>query len=478
MTVSAADDILRAGGNAVDAAVAAFFMSWVAEPCMSSGGGGAFAQVYAARRQETVLYDFFCQTPRKKRAVSEADFYSVTVDFGDTTEDFHIGKGSTGVPGAVAGAFALHTDFGSLPLSEIIQPAVAAAKNGVTVVPFQQHDFALLEPILATEAQGRKLFFRNEKLVQTGDTMYMPAFADFLEVLASEGKDLFYRGEIAQSIAEDYRSKGGFLTLADFENYEVLRKKPQRFAYRDYDISTNAAPAYGGLLLRKALQLLEKETLPHDLFSAAHFAILEKVFTEVEKYSRNPERLFGENRNIISPSRHGNTTHFSIVDKDGNAVALTASNGEGCGYFIENTDIQLNNMLGEAALLPAGFHSWQTDVRLPSMMSPTLVFDKMKKLCVVTGSSGAGRIVPAIAQSLHYILDGKMSVAEAVNAPRMHVAHGKTNAEPDWKNLRKNERLVRWKESSLFFGGVNAVTTFGGDLRAEADGRRDGAVSS
>jgi len=481
LTTEAAIDILNEGGNAVDAAVAAFFMTWVVEPCMSSGGGGGFANIFSAKAGKAYLYDFFCQTPKSKRPISEADFYPVTVDFGDTTEEFQIGRGSTGVPGAIAGAFAMHSDFGTIPMRELVQPAMNAAKNGIKVVPFQQMDFRLLEPILAVEEKGRELFFKNDKLVEVGDEMRMPALADFLDYLSREGRNAFYRGEIAQKIAVDYREKGGFLTLEDFENYRVLVKKPLRFSYRDYSILTNPGPAYGGLLIEKAMQLIENETVNGSLFSFEHLSQLQKVFSKTEQYSKNPKQLFSTNRNTISHSQRGNTTHFSIVDKDGNAVGLTASNGEGCGYFVENTDIQLNNMLGEAALLPAGFHSWEVDTRLPSMMSPTLVLDKLENLCMVTGSSGAGRIAPAIAQTLHYVLDGKMPINEAVNAPRMHVAHGELNLEPNWASVPENndfEQKIRlWEQQSLFFGGVNAITRNGDDLVAGADQRRDGFTS-
>ena len=455
-------------------------MSWVAEPCMSSAGGGAFAQVYSARKRERYLYDFFCQTPRHKRPLDEADFYPITVDFGDVTENFQVGKGSTGVPGAVAGVIALHRDFGSMPLREIVRPAVDAASRGVEVVTFQQTDFRLLEPILATEAKGRELFFRNERLTEVGEVMTMPAMADFLDYMAREGKDAFYRGEVAQKIVKDYAEHGGFLTSDDFANYEVIVRRPLTFRYRDYHISTNPAPAYGGLLIRKIMQLLTAETPTADLFSFSHLQKLKNALAAAEIYSQNPEHLFDSDRNIISPVRRGNTTHFSIIDGAGNAVSLTASNGEGCGYFVENTDIQLNNMLGEAALLPAGFHSWQPDTRLPSMMSPTLAFNALQELQVVTGSSGAGRIAPAVAQSLHYILDGKMPVAEAVNAPRMHVAAGTVNLEPGWCALPSAdcfpETVKPWQKKSLFYGGVNAVTSFNGDLQAGADARRDGCA--
>ena len=139
-TAAAAAEVLKIGGNAVDAAIAAFFTSFIAEPCMSSAGGGAFANVFFEGKPR--LYDFFCQTPRNKRPVSAVNFFPITVDFGDTTEEFHVGHGSVAVPGSIAGAFRLHRDFGSIPMRELVQPAMAFAKKwgwarAISVLRFQ-----------------------------------------------------------------------------------------------------------------------------------------------------------------------------------------------------------------------------------------------------------------------------------------------------------------------------------------------------
>ncbi|MFN7118422.1 MAG: gamma-glutamyltransferase, partial [Saprospiraceae bacterium] len=156
-TAQAAAEILKSGGNAVDAAIAALLMTWVAEPCLSSAGGGGFALVRTANG-DTKLFDFFCQTPKARRPMSEVDFFPVVVNFGDAQETFHVGKGATATPGAVAGVFTLHQQYGSLPMRELVQPAITAAKEGVQVKDFQRFSFQLLEPILRLSEHGQKRF--------------------------------------------------------------------------------------------------------------------------------------------------------------------------------------------------------------------------------------------------------------------------------------------------------------------------------
>jgi len=489
LTAEAAVEILKAGGNAVDAAIAAFLVSWVAEPCMTGGGGGAFACLYTPTGQ-SFLFDFFCQTPLKKRPVEEVEFFPVEVHFTDFTEIFHVGKGSSAVPGNVAGVFALHEHFGSLPMKELVQPAIEHAKNGVVVNEFQRLDLELLRNILELDERAKEIFFAKGELVKVGETTHLPRLADFLDCLSREGRDLFYKGEIAQKIAADYQaSNGGYLTLADFENYEVIVRKPLTFNYKGNTILTNSLPSIGGSLIVLGLAHLGKLPVPTRHLSEQHFKQLLAVLGKFDRQSRHVEDLFSalkdlfnfpaNNQNGASQKR-GSTTHFNILDQWGNAVALTSSLGEGCGYFVESADIHLNNMLGESALLPNGFHSWQINVRLSSMMAPTMVLDEEKQLKAVMGSGGASRIPSAILQVLHYLLDYNLPVKEAVNAPRVHVEHGIFNVEkgfqkpPSFPSI--GNTMKEWSSKSLFFGGVHAIVRENDSLTTAGDERRDGVV--
>jgi gamma-glutamyltranspeptidase/glutathione hydrolase len=307
----------------------------------------------------------------------------------------------------------------------------------------------------------------------------MPAFADFLDYMSREGKDAFYRGEVAGKIIHG-QVESGFLTRQDLEEYRVLIRKPLTFDYHGKIVHTNPLPSIGGTLMAHYLKHLSMETLSEQAGDQTFVQNLFRALARCESLDRRPEALGLSLSYLLSNKKHGSTTHFNVVDKWGNAIALTATNGEGCGSFVEGTDIQLNNMLGEAALLPDGFHTWTPDVRLSSMMSPTIVTDLSGALEVVTGTGGASRIPSAITQTLHYLLDYHYSVEQAVNAPRVHLGHGVFNVEPGFDhNLSVGdfkEELKLWNEQSLFFGGVHTIVSRNGSLYASGDERRDGVV--
>lgn len=475
LTVQAADDVLRAGGNAVDAAIAAFLMTWVAEPCMSSAGGGAFAMV-CLDKQPAILYDFFCQTPHYKRPISEIEFFPITIDFGDEKEVFHVGKGASAVPGAVAGAYELHRRYGTISMRELVQPAIDAAKRGVTVNGFQHFDFDLVSPILKLDPRGRAIFFPNDRVAQVGERIHLTQMADFLEVLAHEGQDFFYRGEIAKQIVSDYES-GGFLRREDFNNYEVIVRKPLQFPYRDKIIYTNPAPSIGGSIVALTMAEFAKKNKFDHYLTDNYIQTIHDIFESVDKLGKEPAML----HSAVQQWRQktwGSTTHLNVADKHGNAVSLTATIGEGCGYFIPGTDILMNNILGEAVLLPKGFHSWEENVRLASMMSPTIVMNQEKHPEIVLGTGGASRIAFAISQVLHLIIDHGLSVEEAVKAPRLHLEHNVFQVEAGFKDIPSasnfSQELKLWLRQSLFFGGVHVLQRQNGQWSAAGDDRRDG----
>ena len=491
-TLEAASEILRAGGNAFDAGIAAYIASFVAEPCMSSAGGGAFANTYRPG-EKPLVFDFFCQTPRHKRPLSEADFFPVEVNFGDTVETFHIGYGSTAVPGSIAGIFALHEKLGSMPMSELVQPAIQLAKEGVEINRFQYFDFQLLEEILKQDPKGQPIFFPKDQLIGVGEKMRMPGFADFLGYMAQEGKDSFYRGEVAQKIVSDYQQRGGFLTLDDFQKYEVIIREPLHFRYRNRHILTNPLPGTGGALLALACGLNPPVDSSATSHGAAYLQRLHQLQEAVDQVDKIPAALALQLSKLYRSSetglqllqqgsdrKWGSTSHFNIVDRWGNAISLSTTNGEGCGYFVEGTDIQLNNMLGEAALLPGGFHSWSTDVRLSSMMTPTIVLDEQQKLETILGSGGASRIPSAIFQVLQYLIDYQLPLSEAISAPRTHLEHNTFNQEPGIKHQLPDsdipQKQVIFSEPSMFFGGVHTISRQGDHYLAYGDARRDGVA--
>ncbi len=478
-TADTALEILNAGGNAFDAAIAAMMSAFVAEPAMMSGGGGAFANIRKADGT-CLIYDFFSQTPRHKRPVHEVDFFPIEVDFGTTVETFHVGKGSTAVPGSIAGIFELHKNLGTMPMSKLVELPIQYAKEGAVIDEFQYLDLSLLENIFRIDPSAQPIFFKDGVLKKVGDTIKMPGFADFLEYMAKEGKNAFYKGEVAAKIIKDFKEGGGYLTKEDFDNYEVIIRKPLIFGYKGKSVFTNPFPSIGGKLIAHTMHFLEEEPFVGECLGDDHLKRLYKTMKRTDALGKYSHALKSSFHSILKNKKHGSTSHFSIVDKWGNAIGLTMTVGEGSGYFVENTDIQLNNMLGEAALLPDGFHSWDPDIRLSSMMAPTIVLDENQKIEIVTGSAGASRIAAVIAQLLHYLIDYNLSVEQAVNFPRVHFEHGTFNVEPGFKrNIDAaffEDELKEWDNTSLFFGGAHTIVGRKGSLYASGDDRRSGVV--
>ena len=467
-TARAAALLLEDGGNAFDAAIAAFFASFVTEPCMSSPGGGAFANIFTATGQSLFL-DCFCQTPHSKQLQGPVDFEPMVVDFGSTSETFYVGMGTIAVPGIIAGIDYIHQHFATRPLSVLVQPALELAREGVEMNDFQNFDIRVLEVIMTREEECRNIFYPDGKALPVGSTLRMPALADYLEYLVKTGKREFYEGEFARQLVADCQARGGYLTREDLARYEVNVSKPLQFKYRNRTVLTNPLPSVGGTLLGLMLRKLETAYQGHyPPASPGHVQTLQQIFDEVYRIERTLPNL---------NKKWGSTSHFNIVDRAGNAINITMSNGEGCGYMVPGTNVMLNNMLGEASLLPNGLHSWIPDTRLSSMMSPTLVLDALGQLEIALGTGGGSRIPAAIAQVLHYLIDFELPVAEAVAAARLHQEHGELNLEPDLVGQHRPQpdlKVVNWKEPAMFFGGVHSIQRQGTAFHAAADDRREG----
>lgn len=486
-TVEAAEIILNQGGNAVDAAIAAYLVSFIAEPCMASIGAGGFAMINDTK--DVKMVDFFCQTPKKKKSIAEQDFFPIEVDFGNTQEEFHVGKGSCAVPGAIAGIYKMHEIWGRIPMEELIEPALNWSKEGVYVDKFQAYDFTLLQKIFHLAPKGRELFFdEKDALIVEGDTIKMPQFNDFLEALKHEGQDLFYKGEIARQIGKDMR-EGGHLTRTDFENYQVSVLDPVSFDFFENKIYTTGFPSVGGMLITAILNTFQDMAAQKHMpfLSLDHFQTLVNTFSTTQKLQNNPINIsnfliqkFGINTSIRSTSRGskwGGTSHFNVIDSEGMTVCLTTSIGEGSGYFIEGTDMQMNNMLGEEALMPNGFHNWDCDVRLQSMMSPTIAIDGLGNTVLGIGSGGAGRIPYAISQAMINMLYFGLNPHQAVEAPRIHLQDGRIEMETGFDlNPTFFDQVNMWDSKSLFFGGTNLIHRKNHKMGGVADQRRFGAV--
>jgi gamma-glutamyltranspeptidase/glutathione hydrolase len=472
-TAQAAADVLGAGGNAVDAAIAAACVSFSAESALTGLGGGGYMLV-APAAGDPVLLDFFVEAPgRGADPAQRSELLPISVSFGDVVQVFNVGPASVGTFGVPAGLCEAARRFGSVPLSELVAPGAAAAREGVPLTAEQAYVVEILTPIYETTPACRALYEHAGRALVEGETFRDPELGDALEVLGRDGAGPFYEGEIAEAVLGCLEGKGGMLTREDLAAYAVVPREPVRARYRDREVLTNPPPSAGGILIAYALHLLERGDGP---------ATTEEIVAVMEaaQAERTPEFLDGLGDpgfvERFRASRMGSTTHISVLDERGNACSVTISNGEGSAIMVPGAGIQLNNMLGEQDLNPLGFHRHPPGRRLPSMMSPTVVLrDGLPEL--VLGSGGSNRIRSALLQTIVNVVDRGMAIDEAVCAPRLHFEDGVVYAEPgiDLAEVeRTGHTVARFRTLNLFFGGVHAVQ--GSPPAGGGDPRRGGAV--
>lgn len=517
LTAAAGAAMLQQGGNAVDAAVAAAFVSFIAEIGVVHWGGSGIAHLYDPQQQRSVVYDFFSNTPGLgANRPAELDFARVVVDFGAATQDFYLGRAAVAVPGNIFGLCQLAADYGRLPLPTLLEPAHQLARDGVIMEPFQANTCDLLSPLYTHTAELRAIFAPHGRVIQPGERLFIPHLADTLTALAEEGEGLLRDGRLAQTLVADQQQNGGLLTAADLARYAVHKVDSIRIPYRDYELLLPPPSSTGGVLTAFSLQLLghfDMAHFPHS--SARHLQLLHEVMTATnrarpywEQWSETLPvataiaRFLDEGfvrpyvTQIEAALRHGrpsppaaepdgpnHTSHLSVIDADGLAVGLTTTAGESAGYVVPGTGFIPNNMMGEEDLHPQGFHSRPPGVRLPTMMAPTIVLqDGMTRL--VTGSGGSIRIRSAILQTLSNVLDYGLPLAEAVNRARVHLENGVLQCEAGYDETavttleKMGYPVNRWPHRSIYFGGAHSVARAAdGRLEVAGDNRRGGAVA-
>lgn len=491
LVTEAAASTLRSGGNAFDAIIAAGFASSVVEPSLTSLGGGGFLLAKPSDGQ-CVLYDFFVDTPGKGLKPSEMspNFFPVTVQFPGCSQVFNIGPGSVAVPGNLKGFVELQSKLGCLPLSRVLEPAIEYAKNGTRLNYHQAYFLSLLEPIMLFDSYGKEIFLKDGSFLKEGDTFKNPLLARFLEKLSKDPAQTiksFYNGDIASSIVTDMRSKGGLLTCEDLANYTIIEREPLKVDFSGYTLFTNPPPSFGGFYIALALELVSKTMSENATFgSFDHLCTLALSMKEVERYRKesNSNLTWPENRwfdnaltNVRKTFSRG-TTHVSVCDSNGNFASMTTSNGEGSGYFAPGTGIMLNNMMGEDDLHPQGFHSSPPGIRVASMMSPSLLFEK-ERVRLVLGSGGSKRIRSAITQVIINSCLLGLDLKEAICNPRIHLEESILQIEPGFENqvvkrLGEIFKINLWNQIDVYFGGVHAVDPYG--HQAQGDPRRGGAA--
>ena len=487
LSAEAGARILREGGNAVDAAIAAVLASFTLESALTGLGAGGFMIVGGPGVRPAVI-DFFVAAPGQGGHELTGQLVPVPVHFDETTTQvFNAGAASCGVPGTAAGLALALERYGSVPMEALTSPAARLAREGAPLNRQQAYVLRILEPIYTATAEAREIYAPEGRILAEGDVFRYPDLGDALERLGAEGAAALCSGEVPRLVEEYIVARGGTLSVADFEAYRPIVRAPVGADYQGRELMTNPPPSAGGILVAYSLALLARWEGSGPLAVARVMEAANRARDHDFTESRGKE---GFARGVLSEAslraagdHLGSTTHLAAMDSDGLCASVTCSNGTGSGMVVPGTGLHLNNMLGEEDLNPRGFHQSEPGARISSMMAPTLIFeDGMVRAGL--GSAGSNRIRSAVLQTTLNLLAG-VNPQAAVDAPRIHLEGGLLQAEPgvDEAALAEIEAtgqaVFRWNERNLFFGGVQIVTRDPrtGALDGAGDPRRGGAVA-
>jgi gamma-glutamyltranspeptidase / glutathione hydrolase len=455
-------DILKRGGNAVDAAVAIGFALAVTLPRAGNLGGGGFMLIHRADLNQTIAIDYRETAPA---ATTKGVFLDANGE-ADPFKSRYSGL-AIGVPGTVAGLELAWRKYGSgkFSFADLIAPAIALAREGLTVDDDVADSLPLAAAALGRRPSSASIYLRPDGSVpQTGDHIALDDLAATLETIAAKGAAGFYSGPVAQKIVEAVNAAGGRMTIEDLANYRAVERQPVRGTYRGYDVVSMPPPSSGGAHIIEILNILEGFPLAaqglnsaaslHELAEAEKLAYADRAaylgdpdFVKIPLAGLTSKTYAEHLRALIAPDRSrpaadirpgeperyesDQTTHFSVVDSDGNAVAntYTLNLPYGSGLVAEGTGVLLNNELDDFAAKPDAANAYGLlggDANAPgpmkrplSSMSPTLVL-KGGKLVIATGSPGGSTIISTVSQIILNVIDHGLNVAEAENAPRAH----------------------------------------------------------
>lgn len=468
-TAEAGARALAAGGNAVDAVLAATFAATVAEQTIASLGGGGFLVVREPGGAVHVR-DFFVDTPGRGLPVEELDLHFVPMDvqFPGTVQTFHVGLGSVAVPGLLAGMLAAHEEFSRLPLSALVEPARRYATEGVAMDRSQQVIAELIRDLMALTPESRSLIQRDGRWLGEGDLVRNPGLARFLGLVADGSVTSQLSDPFAGPLLE-LMAGGGLVTAQDLQAYRVIARPARTAVRQGHLVHTNPPPSFGGSIIADTLA----GAAPVDVADPAGWSSLLGTLVAATEHRRTGG----------APLVSTGTTHCSAVDPAGMVASMTVSNGATSGFVVPGTGIQLNNMLGEADLNPGGFHAMPPGRRMGSMMSPSVLVAPDGSV-VALGSGGSERIRSALVEVMVRLIDGGQALPVAVAAARAHPADEGLQVEPHMPDpvvagLRGAGLgpVNVWTTPGVYFGGVNAVQRHpDGSVVAVADGRRGGGA--
>ena len=513
-------EILRKGGNAVDAAVATGLALAVVLPRAGNLGGGGFMVVYLKDADKTITIDYRERAP----ALAHRDlFLDEKGNYDKNKAQFSLL--SAGVPGTVAGLHLALTKYGTMSWEEVLEPSIKLAEEGFAV-PYD------LANILASSRYKKRLssniaaaesYYKKDKSnYEAGETLKLPDLAWTLRQLAEYGPDAFYKGEIAKKIVQEMERNNGLITFEDLENYKAVERPPVEGTYKDFRIVSMPPASSGGVHLIQMLNMLEEFSINEMGFgSADSIHILAEVmkrayadrskhlgdmdFYDVpfslmsKKYSRSLNKSISVKARTASkdvfpgdpyPYESPDTTHFSVMDQYGNVVSntYTLNFSYGSGIMIPGTGMLMNNEMDDFSskpgvpngygLLGSEANSIQANKRPLSSMTPTIIF-KDDKPYLVLGSPGGSRIITTVLQVALNVMEHKMNVAQAVNSPRIHhqwlpeVLMMEKGFGPDTEKILKEKGYNLYPSSTM--GSVQAIIKEGEYFYGAADPRRPGS---
>ena len=499
--------VLREGGNAVDAAVATSLALTVAATPFSGVGGGGFMLVHMAGRGESLMIDYRERAP----AGAPPDLFRLDPGGAVMDEENHLGAKAPAVPGTFAGMDMALRKFGTMTMAQVARRAVAYGRDGFEITPFLDWVMARDEDLASAKfrrsEEAASIWLKADgSTYRTGETFRNAQLADAVEAVATRGIGEFYEGQIARAAARLIEDEGGPMRASDLASYRAILRTPVQGEFAGLRFVTSAPPSSGGIALHQLFRPLE----PMDLASTGHNTVetidamcgaLGRVYEardlladpdfEPMDTNRLTSRAFlddlaagGAGPGGSAGGEGSQTSHFSTVDADGNAVACTESLEAffGCGLVVPGTGIFLNNTMGDFDPVPGRVNSIEGGKRPRSAMSP-IIFLRDGRPVLVAGSAAGPRIITAVAQVVLNVLVHGMDIQEAIAAPRFH-HHGGGEiyvesriGEDVLSGLReRGYEVVVQGDITFLFGGVHAVAVGPDGAHGGADPRRDGVA--
>ena len=517
-----AAEILSNGGNAIDAGAALGFALAVTLPRAGNIGGGGFMLLHIAKLNKTIAIDFRETAPSAARQeMFFDDDGNVVLD-----ETYRFSHKSSAIPGSVAGLAHIVEEYGTMTLAEVLAPAIRLARDGIEVTYDLAADLAFSQRLKNNPASLRKFYKPDGSNYEVGEIFKQPDLAWTLSEIAAEGVDAFYRGSVAEKIVADMEAHNGLITLDDLANYEVVEREPVRGTYRGYDIAAMPAPSSGGTHVIQMLNILENFPLADmgaESADALHLMAEAMKFSYADrsKYLGDPDFVEVPTETLVSKSyakdiaskismdkalssdeiapgdlaiyESDETTHYSVVDSEGNMVGntYTLMFSFGSGVVIEGTGILMNNNMGNFTLrsdIPDAFGLMGSENNLirpnrrpVSSMSPVLV-SRDNKPVLMTGSPGGSKIISANMQMILNVLEFGMNIADASVAPRIHhqwrpdALEIESGISPDTVSLLMDKgQSIKFSQRSVNMGSLQTVMWKDGVFYGFSDPRRPGA---